>query len=119
MKPIIVEANIKPSQIEIPVETDNISTSELAEGHDWLKAVFEKQYAACKETKNLLPEEQWAHYRNMDMDGTIEMRELKERLRELRRVIINKNRPRVFRRNGVKSKKRNQSTQDEAECVQD
>lgn len=113
MRELVTEANIRPSQIEIPIETERLSLTELEEGLDWLKGVFEKEFARCRQTKALLPEDQWNHYRQMDMTGTIEMKELKEVFRALRKVIINKNRPRIFRRTRAKQKQNPGETQKE------
>jgi hypothetical protein len=125
MRSIIIEANIKPSYVQIPDNTDNVSIVELEEGLEWLKGVHDNQWTLCCETKLLLPEDQWDHYKAMDMDGTIEMRELKKRLRDLRKVIISKDRPRIFRKksNGKAQRQRQdpakKSTQQKEEGERD
>ena len=106
MKAILEEAKIKITHIQIPDETGSIPEAILEEGHSWLEAIYQHQFARCQETKRLLPEDQWNHYRQMDMEDTIEMTELRQRLRDLRGAIINKDRPVLFRRKTFNGKKK-------------
>ena len=98
MQPILIEAKIKPSHIEIPAESDNIPLVCLEEGILWLQGIYNGAYHKVTIVKKLLPEELWQHYRLMDMEDTIEIQDLNKSLRVLRDAIINKLRPIVFRK---------------------
>ena len=108
MASILKEAKIKLSYVSLPEKTENIPHIYLEDGLSWVTKVHDEEFAACMKTKTLVSEEQWQQYKFLDMDGAAEVIELKQRFRALRKRIINKERPAVFRRkifNAPRSKK--------------
>ena len=113
MRFILAEANIKQSYVSLPEKKDTIPTTLLEEGLAWITELHDKEFILCLETKALIPEEQWIQYRFLDMEGAPEVIELKQRFRALRKKVINKERPAVFRRKVFRAKQRQrQSSQD-------
>jgi len=115
MKTILEEAKIKMSYVALPEETGNIPMAYLKEGLAWLKSIHDNEFQACLETKALIPDEQWAIYQFMDMEGSREMIDLKKNFRDLRKKIINKERPAVFRRKKFNAKQERQTQQRDAQ----
>lgn len=101
MGPLVIEAGIKVEYITLPTEQDNIPNEMLRIGWEWLQPIYLGPWAACKEIKDLLAPEQWQQYALLGMDGSLEVEELRTHLRTLRKAIINKTRPRVFRKNAL------------------
>ena len=106
MRYILAEANIKQNYLEIPEKKEVIPTLYLEEGLTWIQKVHDIEFAACLATKDLVPESQWLQYRFLDMEGAAEVIQLKQNFRALRKKIINKNRPAVFRRKVFHGSKR-------------
>ena len=104
MRFMLAEANIKQSFVELPPIRDKVPTVLLEEGLEWIKSLHDVEYAACLETKALVSDEQWEQYRFLDMDGAAEVIRLKKDLRALRKKIISKTRPTVFRNRGFNVK---------------
>lgn len=118
MRYILAEANIKQDYVTLPEKKDTIPTLYLEEGILWIKTVYANEYTTCVETKALVPEEQWVQYRFLDMDGAAEVIQLKQNFRALRKKIISKNRPAVFRRKVFSGrKKKTTDTKNQAEAT--
>lgn len=119
MKTILEEAKIKFSYVQMPEEKGHIPTHCLEEGLAWLIRLHDNQFAACLETKKLVPEDQWEMYRMLDMSGSREMLDLNKNFRDLRKVVISKERPAVFRRkkfNAPKAKRQGASQQKDVQA---
>lgn len=104
MKNILAEAKIKFEYVLLPDDISNIPTVYLEEGLKWIKAIHDNEYQACLKTKALIPEDQWELYKFMDMEGSREMIDLKKSFRDLRKRIISKERPIVFRKKRFNAK---------------
>lgn len=104
MKPILEEAKIKLDYVLPPEDTSKVPTVYLEEGLKWIKDIHDNEYQECLKTKALIPEDQWELYKFMDMEGSREMIDLKKNFRDLRKRIISKERPAVFRKKRFNAK---------------
>lgn len=106
MMPILTEAKIKESYLELPEEPASVPMAYLKEGLRWLMALHANEYQACLQTKALIPSDQWEMYRMLDMQGSREMIDLSKNFRDLRKKIISKDRPSLFRKKKFTNGKR-------------
>lgn len=94
---LVPELKIKPEQLTI--QPGEHPYEDFDEAHDWIYSIYLQEYTAVMEVKRLLPDEIWERYRKWgDYESHREMQLLSEALERLRKRLIEKNRPKLFKR---------------------
>lgn len=89
---------IKPEQLDLGNEADQLPMTMVREGHKWIEDVFATEYAEVVRIKNLQPDEMWTRYKKWG--GFEEHREvilLHDALVALRKRVISRGRPDIFK----------------------
>ncbi len=103
LAPVIGLLNIEPDKyIGVSEDLKDVKMFEVRTGFKWLKNVSTLEGMKVKNVRGLLPEAIWDRYNVMGgFDEHREMKMLKEALTNLRIVIVNKDRPIIFRKTAL------------------
>ncbi len=102
MASLFIEAKIREDYLFIDPEAINFEIKIITEAFDWMHKIHDREYQKVKEIKILLPDETWLRYKNWDYTDHREVLLLNESLQELRKVVVNSERPSLFIKSKVK-----------------
>ena len=96
---IAEDVAIKPDYLSLPEEAAKLKMPMIRAGWKWLTAIYDDEYAEVRRLKSLLPDEIWARYKSWG--GFEDHREvvlLKEALVALRKRLISREKPDIFKK---------------------
>jgi len=103
MEPLMIEANISKGHLRFPEEALKIQVPYFKKAYSWLTKIYEDEFVVVKEAKALLPQETWDRYKTWGgFEDHREAKILKKALFNLRKALIAKSRPALFKKGEVK-----------------
>lgn len=99
MRPEFDDLKIKDNHLSLPDEAVFFPKDLITEGHKWLDNVYKTEFAPVRTVRNLLSTDQWQRYKLWGSFGeTQEMILLKEKQVPLRKVLVARDRPNLFKK---------------------
>lgn len=90
---------IKPDHLTIPENAEKLRADFLRPGFHWLYEIHDNEYDAVIQIKKLLKPEIWQRYKEWGgFDEHREMILLRERLSDLRKRLVSRDRPDFFKK---------------------
>lgn len=103
MSPLFLEAKIQEDYLSFPEESLRFDSSIISEAYKWINKIYSKEYKNVLGIWTLLSPDMWQRYRLWeDFGDHRETTLLNEALQKLRRAVINKNRPDLFKKYKLK-----------------
>lgn len=99
------KAGIKDNYLKIPPDSRLLPDRFILDGYTWLLLLEEEEYEKARKIRALLPESTWDTYYSWgDFNTVNEMVLWRKASRELRDVVVSRNRPDFFKRVRVEAK---------------
>ena len=99
MEPLMLEANITEGHLLFPAEA---TVPYFKKAYTWLTKIYETEFVFALQAKALLPQETWDNYKAFGYTDHRETKILKKALFNLRRALIAKSRPTLFKKGEIK-----------------
>ena len=104
MEQIMVEAGIPGDYLSLPEGVECLDIKYIEDGYEWISKIFNTVFRDAKAIKNLLSEDMWERYSKWDdFAEHREMILLKDALSNLKKQIVNVQRPVLFKRSRIKT----------------
>jgi len=101
LKSHLEDLKVREGHLDIPDEIIDLKVHDIREGLEWLRGICKNEYAALMRAKRLLTPEQWKQYELFgieDFENHQEVILLRKAQVELRKTLVNLNRPNLFKK---------------------
>ena len=104
MDKLMTEAGIQEEYLAIPEQVTLVDIKYIEDGYEWISKIYNTVHRDAKAIKNLLSDEMWQRYSAWaDFADHREMILLKDALTNLKRQIVNVERPTLFKKSRIKA----------------
>ena len=104
MEKLFNEAGIPDEYLYLPENVEFIDVKYLIEGYEWISEIHNTVWRNAHSIKKLLPDELWERYKSWEaFEDAREVILLNEALVNLKKQVVNSNRPVLFKKSRLKS----------------